>query len=396
MQLNSDNCFKSVVNYITWSFQVSYQYSLGLSGRFGLYLGNATSTAGDLKREFRELHHCFRVLDQCAPGKAKQLGDEALLAEATTLVVMPDLEGAAPGWGASRMNPNRMSTGSIGGEGGSSGVNVKQEVKVKLESDSGLEAGPCPRIMLQITVADTAAEATPAGSRTVHNRPLTSEEEAIADEYLVDELHDPNQVINDMPDFGPVSREKIRCLEPTEWLNDAVINFFMGLLKARGDAATEADGLPRCHFFSTSFYCKLYGDHSTFTYAAVKRWTRKIDVFANDLLICPIHCHGNHWTLAVVNFRDKRFEYFDSLGGGDGGVLKILRRYIESEHLTKKGASWDDVGWTDHVWTAGVHTPLQPEENGWDCGVFCCKTADYLAQGARLDFSEVCLLTSRA
>ena len=48
------------------------------------------------------------------------------------------------------------------------------------------------------------------------------------------------------------------------------------------------------------------------------------------------------------------------------------------------------------MWTAGVHTPLQPEENGWDCGVFCCKTADYLAQGARLDFSEVCLLTSRA
>ena len=225
--------------------------------------------------------------------------------------------------------------------------------------------------------------AAPRGSRTVHNRPLTAEEEAIADEYLVDELHDPDQVINDMMNFAPVSRLKIRCLEPTEWLNDEVVNFFMGLLKARGDAATEADALPRCHFFNTNFYTKLY-EKSVYEYAKVKRWTRKVDVFAKDLLICPIHCHGNHWTLAVVNLLDKRFEYFDSLSGGDGGVLANLRRYIKDEHLDKKKASWDDAGWTDHTWRAG--TPRQ--RNGFDCGVFCCKTADYLSQDAVLNFSQ--------
>ena len=228
--------------------------------------------------------------------------------------------------------------------------------------------------------------AAPRGSRTVHNRPLTAEEEAIADEYLVDELHDPDEVINEA-NLTPVSRLKIRCLEPTEWLNDEVINFFMGLLKARGDAATEADALPRCHFFTSMFYAKLYYQ-SEYKYANVKRWTGKksnpIDVFAKDLLICPIHCHGNHWTLAVVNLLDKRFEYFDSLSGGDGGVLANLRRYITDEHLDKKKASWDDAGWTDHTWRAG--TPRQ--RNGWDCGVFCCKTADYLTQDARLDFSQ--------
>lgn len=226
--------------------------------------------------------------------------------------------------------------------------------------------------------------AAPRGSRTVHNRPLTAEEEAIADEYLVDELHDPDEVINDVLNFAPVSRLKIRCLKPTEWLNDEVINFCMGLLKARGDAATEADALPRCHFFTSMFYPKLYSDKSVYEYTAVKRWTRKVDVFTKDLLICPIHCHGNHWTLAVVNLLDKRFEYFDSLSGGDGGVLANLRRYIKDEHLDKKKASWDDTGWTEHTWRAG--TPRQ--RNGWDCGVFCCKTADYLAQDAVLDFSQ--------
>ena len=29
----------------------------------------------------------------------------------------------------------------------------------------------------------------------------------------------------------------------------------------------------------------------------------------------PVHVGGNHWCLAVVNFKQKQFEYYDSLGG---------------------------------------------------------------------------------
>ena len=234
-----------------------------------------------------------------------------------------------------------------------------------------------------------AASVTPRGRRIVYNRPLTTGEEAIANEYLVDELRDPDDVINEL-DGTPVSRLKIRCLIPTEELNDEVVNFFMGLLRARGDAATEEDALPRCHFFTSMFYTKLCYQ-GEYKYADVKRWTDRrhpIDVFAKDLLICPIHCPrpdtGDHWTLAVVNLLEKRFEYFDSLRGNDGGVLANLRRYMMDEHLDKKNASWDDAGWTDHTWHAG--TPRQ--RNGWDCAVFMCKTADYYAQDARLDFSQ--------
>jgi len=31
----------------------------------------------------------------------------------------------------------------------------------------------------------------------------------------------------------------------------------------------------------------------------VKRWTKKVDVFAKDYLLIPI-CENNHWTLAIV------------------------------------------------------------------------------------------------
>jgi len=196
---------------------------------------------------------------------------------------------------------------------------------------------------------------------------------------------DESEVINEV-DNVPVTREKILCLQPREWLNDEVINFFMGLLKARSAASAQ---LPKSHFFNTMFYAKLsgVGGAGVYDYTGVKRWTRRVDLFAKDLLVCPIHCHGNHWTLALVNFYDKRFEYFDSLSGGDGGVLGDLRRYLKDEHLDKKKESWDDAGWTDHTWTPQRNgTPRQ--RNGWDCGVFMCKTADYLSQDAKLTFSQ--------
>ena len=91
-------------------FTFIFQY---LNGRPGLFLGNAASTVGDLKRE---LHPTVQVLDRCTSGKATQLGDEVPLTRATELVVIPPLEGAAPTqeghWGASRNNPGRMSTGT--------------------------------------------------------------------------------------------------------------------------------------------------------------------------------------------------------------------------------------------------------------------------------------------
>jgi sentrin-specific protease 1 len=171
-----------------------------------------------------------------------------------------------------------------------------------------------------------------------------------------------------------VSRAKILCLRPGEWLNDEVVNFFMGLLQARADAAA---GPLRCHFFTSQWYAKLT-EACTFQFARVKRWTKNVDIFALDLLFIPIHCNGNHWTLAVVNFCDKRFEYFDSIGhkddhtgeyvrGGDGGRLTTLRRFVRDEHLDKKKASWNEAGWTDHVWLTGVETPMQT--NGDDCAV---------------------------
>ena len=69
-----------------------------------------------------------------------------------------------------------------------------------------------------------------------------------------------------------------------------VINFYMNLLIARG----EAQGNPKVHAFNTFFYPKVMGQG----HSGVKRWTRTVDVFAMDYILVPVHL-GMHWCLAV-------------------------------------------------------------------------------------------------
>lgn len=67
----------------------------------------------------------------------------------------------------------------------------------------------------------------------------------------------------------------------------------MNLLMER----SKEKGLPTVHAFNTFFFTKL----KTAGYQAVKRWTKKADIFSVDLLLVPIHL-GVHWCLAVSAF----------------------------------------------------------------------------------------------
>lgn len=69
-----------------------------------------------------------------------------------------------------------------------------------------------------------------------------------------------------------------------------IINFYMNMLMER----SKEKGMPSVHAFNTFFFTKL----KTAGYQAVKRWTKKVDVFSVDILLVPIHL-GVHWCLAV-------------------------------------------------------------------------------------------------
>lgn len=106
-----------------------------------------------------------------------------------------------------------------------------------------------------------------------------------------------------------LTRQDLQRLRDTEWLNDEVINFYLSLLKQRSDDrlkkpdAQQAEAWPRVHFLNTFFY-PLLSDKGGYNYARVQKWTRRIDLFAMDRVVVPIHL-GNHWCLAVINLQDR-------------------------------------------------------------------------------------------
>ena len=200
----------------------------------------------------------------------------------------------------------------------------------------------------------------------------------------------------------PVTYEGLRRLENKKWLNDDIINVYMELLRQRSERA-EDNVVLNCHFFSSWFYRTLVPaaanlantfpkDNKSskvktgFFYLKATGFTKNIDVFSKDMLFVPISL-PQHWTLVVVNFLDRRIENFDPRGGKGIEALTMVHQWLKYEHVTKLKAPWDDEGWTFHSWdpkSAGV-----PEQtDGYNCGVYLCKTAEYYGRGALMDFAK--------
>nr|XP_033791291.1 sentrin-specific protease 1 isoform X2 [Geotrypetes seraphini] len=173
-----------------------------------------------------------------------------------------------------------------------------------------------------------------------------------------------------------ITRKDIQTLNNLNWLNDEIINFYMNLLMER----SKRKGLPKVNAFSTFFFTRL----KTAGYQAVKRWTKKIDIFSVDILLVPIHL-GVHWCLAVVDFRKKAVIYYDSMGGLNNEACKILLQYLKHESSDKKEKEFNTNGW---LLICKRSQEIPQQMNGSDCGMFACKYADYITKDKPITFTQ--------
>ncbi|MES1921876.1 hypothetical protein MHBO_003410 [Bonamia ostreae] len=78
-----------------------------------------------------------------------------------------------------------------------------------------------------------------------------------------------------------VTFNDMQCLNPGKWLNDEIINFYMGLLQKRSDERMVVRK-ERDFFFNTFFYTTLTGNNmSSYHYNNVRRWTKRKKVKNN-------------------------------------------------------------------------------------------------------------------
>ncbi len=142
---------------------------------------------------------------------------------------------------------------------------------------------------------------------------------------------------------------------------------------------------------SLIFFKKLVGELGGYNYKNVLKWTRYLSSGGGkalpqyDFCFVPIHTDGCHWTLASISFRDKQILYYDSLLGSPKDCLSLLMQYVQDEYNDKLGM---DI--TKETWTLTVADPatFPKQSNGFDCGMFVLKIAEYLGDGLPLVFSQ--------
>ncbi|XP_071354524.1 sentrin-specific protease 2 [Trachinotus anak] len=193
---------------------------------------------------------------------------------------------------------------------------------------------------------------------------------------------DPNLVLSAAFKLRITQRD-LATLQEGGWLNDEVMNFYLSLVMER--CSGEGAG-SKVYSFSTFFFPKLRGGGGGQTggHAAVKRWTKAVDLFLYDLILVPLHL-GFHWAMAVIDFKSKTVKSYDSMGQRHDDICSQLLLYLKEEHKAKKGRELDSAKWTIGSLRA---TEIPQQKNGSDCGVFACKYADYITKGMPLTFKQ--------
>lgn len=192
---------------------------------------------------------------------------------------------------------------------------------------------------------------------------------------------DPNLVLSAAFKLR-ITQKDLATLQEGGWLNDEVMNFYLSLVMER---SFRTGGL-KVYSFSTFFFPKLQGVGvgQTGGHAAVKRWTKAVDLFLCDLIMVPLHL-GVHWALAVIDLKSKTVKTYDSMGQRHDDICNLLLVYIQEEHRVKKGRELDISKWT--LCSLRSHE-IPQQKNGSDCGVFACKYADYIAKDRSLTFKQ--------
>lgn len=167
-----------------------------------------------------------------------------------------------------------------------------------------------------------------------------------------------------------ITCKDLLTLADGQWLNDNVIDFYLNLV-------TELQ--ERVYCWTTHFYTTLKKNG----YKGVARWAkrRKINVVDMKTVIVPINSMNTHWAVAVVDNEQHTISYYDSLGSnGNRAAVELLEHYMQQEA--------ERLGVPVHQYRLSPNMKTPQQQNGYDCGVFTCTVAKFIALSSPLLFSQ--------
>ena len=192
----------------------------------------------------------------------------------------------------------------------------------------------------------------------------------------------------------PLTRRSFQTLTPGNWLNDAIINAHILLYCSREAMKARLAQVPNAygHVYSSFFFPILLQKHHAdprqrgrYLFDRVRSWGNRApghNIFLLKTLIIPVNLDNLHWACVHVDFTHRTVAYLDSAHKDDNAnvYLQATLQYLQDKHLQRVRRPFPTA-----LWRLSETRPPQ-QDNGNDCGVFCCTIIDYILQDKPWDF----------
>ena len=197
-------------------------------------------------------------------------------------------------------------------------------------------------------------------------RLLPAEEETLIREETGLYCHSENNV-DGLPNFNLTHEHLNEVLIYDGFITDEVLNAYHYALWHH-----MREHHPEVSFFifNTYFFSILEQD----TQRALGFYEKVLE----DLILLPVHIHGNHWTLLVADLKKNEIRSYDSLGGQNTEGATLFKQYLQLR-LTKEGLS-------QREWKIIFPSVRCQEVN--DCGIFTLRFSLHELHNLCIDFGQ--------
>lgn len=114
----------------------------------------------------------------------------------------------------------------------------------------------------------------------------------------------------------------------------------------------------------------------------MEKFFQKFDFFLMDYVFIPIHLLSEfHWTLVVVDIKQKKLTYYDSLNGKNPKCLKDIQEFFferEKKYINMPNLS-------DH-WKTDYATEIPRQTDSYNCGIFVLLYSLFIASNMEISF----------
>jgi sentrin-specific protease 1 len=179
-----------------------------------------------------------------------------------------------------------------------------------------------------------------------------------------------------------ITGETMRSLKDGQWITSDIVNYYAVLINERSSGWTG----PKAYMYDTYAMIRILATGEN--RVNLCNSSPRIDPFAFQILILPVHVHNNHWAVVVVDNRVHSVTYLDSYRYPEG-TGPVGREY---EDAVQRFLYHERLRWRGNVPSApyliGSAEDIPKQIGGADCGIFMLQFAERASRDAAFDFSQ--------